>query len=217
MMSLQTSDYDEGMADRPYHHGDLRSALLTSAERTLAERGPAALSLRELAREAGVSHAAPGRHFKDKQALLDALALSGFQRLQAALEQAEEALKQAGETPSDAGPDTETYLLALARAYMGFALPNAALLDLMYARKHDSDISDQLAAAVGDLLTIVLNAIAEGQRAGEITEGDPGAIAFTVASTLHGFASFSANNTVEDVDESLRAIVHFLMTGLSPR
>lgn len=205
------------MADRPYHHGDLRSALLTSAERTLAERGPAALSLRELAREAGVSHAAPGRHFKDKQALLDALALSGFQRLQADLEEAGEAVRQAGNTRSGAGPDTEAYLLALARAYMGFALPNAALLDLMYARKHDSDISDQLAAAVSDLLTIVLNAIAEGQRAGEITEGDPGSIAFTVASALHGFASFSANNTVEDVDESLRAIVHFLMAGLSPR
>lgn len=199
-----------GMADRPYHHGDLRSALLTSAERTLAERGPTALSLRGLAREAGVSHAAPGRHFKDKQALLDALAHSGFQRLQAALE-------QAGDAQSSAGTDTEAYLLALARAYMGFALPNAALLDLMYARKHDSDISDQLATAVDDLLTIVLNAIAEGQRAGEITEGDPAAIAFTVASTLHGFASFSANNTVEDADESLQTIVHILMTGLSPR
>ncbi|GAA1072728.1 TetR/AcrR family transcriptional regulator [Nocardiopsis metallicus] len=198
------------MAERPYHHGDLRSALLTSAERTLAERGPAALSLRELAREAGVSHAAPGRHFKDKQALLDALALSGFQRLRAALE-------QAGTDHEAAGTDTEGYLLSLARAYMGFALPNAALLDLMYARKHDSDISEQLATAVGDLLAIVLNVIAEGQRAGEIVEGDPGAIAFTVASTLHGFASFSANNTVEDVDESLKDVVHFLMTGLSPR
>ncbi len=203
------------MAERPYHHGDLRSTLLTSAERTLAERGPAALSLRELAREAGVSHAAPGRHFKDKQALLDALALSGFQRLQVALEQAKDAQRQ--DSAGTDGTDTEGYLLALARAYMGFALPNAALLDLMYARKHDSDISEQLAAAVGDLLAIVLNAIAEGQRAGEIVEGDPGAIAFTVASTLHGFASFSANNTVEDVDGSLKDVVHFLMTGLSPR
>ena len=205
------------MADRPYHHGDLRSALLTSAERTLAERGPAALSLRELAREAGVSHAAPGRHFQDKQALLDALALSGFQRLQADLEEAGEAVRQAGNTRSGAGPDTEAYLLALARAYMGFALPNAALLDLMYARKHDSDISDQLAAAVSDLLTIVLNAIAEGQRAGEITEGDPGSIAFTVASALHGFGSFSADNSAGDVDEDLETVVHHLISGLAPR
>ena len=56
---------------RRYHHGDLRSALLRSAECALREKGAAALSLRELARDLGVSHAAPGRHFKDKQALLD--------------------------------------------------------------------------------------------------------------------------------------------------
>ena len=64
---------------RPYHHGNLRPALLGAAERALA-RGRE-LSLRELAREIGVSHAAPRRHFADKQALLDALALDGFERL----------------------------------------------------------------------------------------------------------------------------------------
>ncbi|MFE1167314.1 TetR/AcrR family transcriptional regulator [Nocardiopsis sp. NPDC058789] len=198
------------MPDRPYHHGDLRSVLLSSAERTLAERGPGALSLRELAREAGVSHAAPGRHFKDKQALLDALALDGFQRLRASLEHAKE-------TRDRSETDTRAYLLGLARAYVGFALSNAALLDLMYARKHDSDVSDQLAAAVGDMIAIVLNTISEGQRTGEIIEGDPMTIAFAVASTLHGFASFSANETVEDVEENLDAVVRLLMTGLEPR
>lgn len=198
------------MPDRPYHHGDLRSTLLSSAERTLAQRGPGALSLRELAREAGVSHAAPGRHFKDKQALLDALALNGFRRLQASLERARA-------EQDHAGSDTGDYLLGLARAYVGFAMSNAALLELMYARKHDSDVSDQLAAAVGDMIAIVLNAISEGQRAGEIIEGDPTAIAFTVASTLHGFASFSGDENTEDVDEGLRNVVRLLMTGLSPR
>src|SRR6187397_898095 len=64
---------------RPYHHGNLRPALLAAAERALARGGE--LSLRELAREIGVSHAAPRRHFPDKQALLDALALDGFERL----------------------------------------------------------------------------------------------------------------------------------------
>ncbi|WP_049569620.1 TetR/AcrR family transcriptional regulator [Nocardiopsis sp. SBT366] len=198
------------MPDRPYHHGDLRSTLLSSAERTLAQRGPGALSLRELAREAGVSHAAPGRHFKDKQALLDALALNGFRRLQASLERARA-------EQDHAGSDTGDYLLGLARAYVGFAMSNAALLELMYARKHDSDVSDQLAAAVGDMIAIVLDAISEGQRAGEIIEGDPTAIAFTVTSTLHGFASFSGDENTEDVDESLRNVVRLLMTGLSPR
>ena len=66
---------------RPYHHGNLRSELLACAERALGEGGLAQLSLRELARQAGVSHAAPRRHFADKQALLDALAQDGFERL----------------------------------------------------------------------------------------------------------------------------------------
>ena len=64
--------------ERPYHHGNLRSALLAAAERTVRERGVQELSLRELAREVGVSHGAPRRHFPDRQALLDALAESGI-------------------------------------------------------------------------------------------------------------------------------------------
>ncbi|MGW3141017.1 TetR/AcrR family transcriptional regulator, partial [Streptomyces sp. NPDC001139] len=71
---------------RRYHHGDLRAALLARAEQTLRERGPGDLSLRELARDLGVSHAAPSRHFKDKQTLLDALAQTGFERLREVLD-----------------------------------------------------------------------------------------------------------------------------------
>src|SRR5262245_48394429 len=68
---------------RSYHHGNLRASLLERAEAVLASGGE--LSLRELARQVGVSHAAPRRHFPDKQALLDALALDGFERLGAGL------------------------------------------------------------------------------------------------------------------------------------
>ena len=62
--------------EKPYHHGDLRAALLTAAEAELAERGVEAFSLRSVAKRAGVSHAAPYRHFKDREALLSALAES---------------------------------------------------------------------------------------------------------------------------------------------
>src|SRR5919106_3981679 len=75
---------------RPYHHGNLRGALLAAAERTVRERGVQELSLRELAREIGVSHGAPRRHFPDRQALLDALAEAGFARLGAELRAAVE-------------------------------------------------------------------------------------------------------------------------------
>ena len=66
---------------RPYHHGDLRQAILTAAVAALAESGPARLSLRDLARRAGVSHAAPAHHFGDKAGLLTAIAAEGYNLL----------------------------------------------------------------------------------------------------------------------------------------
>src|ERR1035437_9150796 len=86
MVSMTTSFARlESVTERPYHHGSLRTALLAHAERTVRERGVQDLSLRELAREIGVSHGAPRRHFPDRQALLDALAEAGFARLGTAL------------------------------------------------------------------------------------------------------------------------------------
>src|SRR4051794_41205879 len=102
---------------RPYHHGNLRAALLRCAERTVRETGPGGLSLRELARQVGVSHAAPRRHFTDKQALLSALAQDGFERLGRELREAMDA----------AGPDFEPRLLAFAQTYVRFATRHAAL------------------------------------------------------------------------------------------
>ena len=69
----------------PYHHGDLRRALLDTALEAVGEQGPAAVSLRDVARRAGVSHAAPTHHFRDKTALLTALAAEGWSLLADAL------------------------------------------------------------------------------------------------------------------------------------
>jgi AcrR family transcriptional regulator len=73
---------------RPYHHGDLRRALLDAALAQVAEHGPAALSLREVARQAGVSHAAPAHHFGNKAGLLTAIATEGYRILASALAEA---------------------------------------------------------------------------------------------------------------------------------
>ncbi|WAZ22236.1 TetR/AcrR family transcriptional regulator [Streptomyces cinnabarinus] len=81
--------------ERPYHHGDLRRAILTAALDVIADDGPAGLSLRDLARRAGVSHAAPAHHFKDRTGLLTAIAAEGFGLLAAELRQGED-LKDAG-------------------------------------------------------------------------------------------------------------------------
>ncbi|HEY2216908.1 MAG TPA: TetR/AcrR family transcriptional regulator, partial [Solirubrobacteraceae bacterium] len=113
------------MSERPYHHGNLRAALLDQAERTLRERGAQELSLRELARDVGVSHGAPRRHFADRQALLDALAEAGFDRLGGELRAA----------LGGAGEDFQSRLSAIAAAYVHFATRDAALLELMFANK----------------------------------------------------------------------------------
>lgn len=86
------------MPSQRYHHGDLRNAVREAALRVLAEQGPAALSLRQVAAEAGVSHTAPRHHFTDKRHLLTELAVEGFERLDAMMAEAEQDVDE----PSDA-------------------------------------------------------------------------------------------------------------------
>ncbi|MFE5137613.1 TetR/AcrR family transcriptional regulator [Streptomyces fagopyri] len=85
----------ETTSPRPYHHGDLRRAILSAALDVIAAEGPSALSLRDLARRAGVSHAAPAHHFKDRTGLLTAIAAEGHGLLAATLTEAAD-LREAG-------------------------------------------------------------------------------------------------------------------------
>ncbi|MFF4706778.1 TetR/AcrR family transcriptional regulator [Streptomyces sp. NPDC001288] len=193
---------------RPYHHGDLRAALLTSAERTLREKGTAALSLRELARDIGVSHAAPGRHFKDKQALLDALALSGYERLQRALDVAD-----------DPAAPLEPRVTALARAYLTFAVDHPELLELMFARKHDPDSSVQTAEVIDASLGSFTRLVADAQSRGEIIEGDPERLTLVAAASIHGLAALIAGCALpaHEAMAGLDEHVHHVLHGLKPR
>jgi AcrR family transcriptional regulator len=115
------------MASKPFHHGNLRAVLLEQAEAMLRERGVDALSLRELARQAGVSHGAPRSHFIDRRALLDALAQQGFERL---TDNLRSALRTEG--------TLEQRARRVGRAYVDFAVEDAALMDLMFAAKLDA-------------------------------------------------------------------------------
>src|SRR5437868_6787315 len=112
---------------RPYHHGDLRRALVDAARRILEAEGPTALSLRAVAREAGVSPAAPYHHFKDKAELLDAVADEGWQMLNAAM----------GKARDEAEPRSK--LNALGIAYVCFARENPALYRVMYDAARDKE------------------------------------------------------------------------------
>lgn len=202
------SEKPEKPENRPYHHGDLRSALLASAERTLRDKGVTALSLRELARDIGVSHAAPGRHFKDKQALLNALALEGYERLNRALDAAD-----------DPALPLEPRLIALARAYLAFSIDNGELLELMYARKHDPEASEQMSAAVDRTIGGFERIVADAQERGELIAGDPAQLTLVMGATLHGTAMFAANDKIDPSAalDGVPALVHLLLHGLKPR
>ena len=107
--------------DAPYHHGALRDALLEAAERVLERDGLPGLTLRAVAREAGVSHAAPTHHFGDLAGLLSELAAIGFQQFDAALAKAGAA--------ADGSPETA---MARAKAYVGYAQAHPGLYGLMF-------------------------------------------------------------------------------------
>jgi AcrR family transcriptional regulator len=112
---------------RPYHHGDLRRALVDAARRILEAEGPSALSLRAVAREAGVSPAAPYHHFKDKAELLDAVAQEGWQLLNQRMVEAR------------AKADRKDKLNSLGIAYVCFARENPALYRVMYDAARDKE------------------------------------------------------------------------------
>lgn len=198
------------VSQRPYHHGNLRAALLACAEQTLSREGAGELSLRELARQVGVSHAAPRRHFPDKRALLDALAQDGFERLGRDLREAMEA----------AGEQFDARLLAFARAYVTFATRHAALLELMFAGKHRPGAADSLRVAASRAFEAPLALISEGQAAGEVVPGEPERVAIVAWAALQGLASMVNSGMLEGgaaLDDVVADAVHRLVLGLRPR
>lgn len=121
-----------------YHHGDLRQALLSAAERELAEKGIEGFSLRGVAKRAEVSHAAPLHHFKDTRALLTALAAQGFERFLAA--------QKARQAKSETDPLSQ--LVASGMGYIDFALAHPAIFRLMFSSdRPDHEATDLVATA----------------------------------------------------------------------
>jgi AcrR family transcriptional regulator len=107
---------------KPYHHGDLRTAVLAAAEKILEKDGVDALTLRALAREVGVSHTAPKNHFGDLEGLFSELAAVGYVRYGKALSDAMD----------EAGADPRLRMRAMGRAYVGFARTYPGMFLLMF-------------------------------------------------------------------------------------
>ena len=153
--------------------------LLDEAERTLSEARHRGASLRELARQAGVSHAAPRRHFADRQALLDALAEAGFTRLAGEVRAAIE----------DAGGEYRARLHAAAAAYVRFATRDAVLMELMFTRKNAPG-STGPGEAAGRSFAVIGDLIGQGQRVGALPPGDPYRLPVRLfGATLQGIAA----------------------------
>jgi AcrR family transcriptional regulator len=137
MWTVSTSE----QAGQPYHHGDLRRALVVAARALLEESGPEALSLRDVARRVGVSHNAPYRHFPTRQALLAAVAAEGF----AALSDRMAALPAAPGAPPGLG--ALPGLAAGFRCYLGFARDQPGLFRLMFDGTVEKSADPALRAA----------------------------------------------------------------------
>lgn len=177
-----------------YHHGDLRRALLDAAVSVIAESGPAALSLRDLARRAGVSHAAPQHHFGDKAGLLTALAAEGYDLLAAAL-------------TADRGS-----LLEQGIAYVRFAATHRAHFEVMF-RPDLYHADDPELAAARDRSGEALHTGVAASGAGDVEQG--GLAAWSIA---HGFATLWVSGAIthdpdDDPGEAARGILSHLAPG----
>lgn len=190
----------------PYHHGNLRTALLTLAERKLEQTGVAGLSLRELARETGVSHGAPRPHFPDKQALLDALAIRGLEQLGERLD-ADLELRR--------GASFEKRLLAFARVYVSFAAEHPVLLGLMFTRKENPG-APEVRTANERAFAVPQALIADAYAAGDITTADPDQVAMAVLATVHGLAAIITSGMTGDrlPDKVITGAIRTLAAGL---
>lgn len=140
-----------------YHHGDLREAIMAAALAAIARNGVASVSLRELARELGVSHSAPAHHFPDRIALFTALAAAGFDGLHARMSQA---ISAAANTPA-------ARLSAAGQGYVLFAAENAACFEVMFHPKLLRNDDPELATARDNASRVLQEAISAVQHTGK--------------------------------------------------
>jgi len=162
---------------RPYHHGDLRETLLGAAIDLIAEAGPAGFTLREVARRAGVSHNAPYRHFRDKDALLAAVAAQGFRELTQAMR--------------DSAAPRATALDRLKRAglaYVSFALRRPAHFAVMFDAPMPTAVDPDLAEAGAQAFGTLVDCIEACQRDAALPPGDTLGRALVAWSLVHGIA-----------------------------
>jgi AcrR family transcriptional regulator len=168
------------MSVKNYHHGDLKNALINAGVKILARDGVGGLSLRKVAKQAGVSHAAPYAHFADKQALIAAISTEGFKQLYSQIE----TVKQTYRT------NPETLLIEVAWAYVQFALNEPDRFKLMFSSvlEKEKDYPDFVENSQKNFRQLV-EIVEICQQAEVLKKGAPDLLALSLWGTVHGFVS----------------------------
>jgi AcrR family transcriptional regulator len=198
-----------------YHHGNLKGALVLAAERVIGRTGNVELGLRDIAKLAGVSHAAAYRHFDSKTALLAEVAARGFSALTEALG----AAVAKGRTPA-------AKLVELGVQYVSFAVERAGVFRAMF----DASLSPltrfpELPEAAASSLALFSGVVSAGIEDGSFRDDDEQGSVMTVWSAVHGYAWLALDGRLSgpfsiDVDDAARAarvVVKRLVEGLRAR
>lgn len=176
---------------RAYHHGDLPRALVDAAVALIASEGIGAMTLRAVARRAGVSHAAPLHHFGDLDGLHRAIAAEGFARMAAFQRAAADRVRDDGSLAQ---------LRAIGVAYVEFAAREPAYFRAMFhPRVADRSADARLETTAGAAFGLLLDSIAAAQRDRAVSDADPRELALLAWSMVHGLASLLADGQLDDV------------------
>jgi AcrR family transcriptional regulator len=193
-----------------YHHGDLRNALILAAAELIEEKGSTEFSMVEASRRAGVSNAAPYRHFRDREDLLEEVAMLGFlgltQRTRAAAEQCP--------------PGSSERIYRLGQAYIGFIMDHPAFYGLMFGEHSPHTHGDERHQNMGSGFYVLVDAVRGWCEAQDLLDQDPLELSIKLWAMAHGLAVLGMNRQIDkfaanvDTFEMLESATHTFLDGL---